>query len=302
MKALVTGGAGFLGRYLVRELVKNGIETVVFDRDLSSTIRLEGHGGDITFVEGDVLDHEPLAEAMKGCDVVFHTAAIADIDEARTKPFETMNVNVMGTVNCLESAFRESVRRFLYASSVYTSGNRGSFYRVSKKTGEDLCKTYSEEYGLEYTIVKYGSLYGRDSNHWNFIYTVCKTLLTHGEFTYSSSPDALREYIHISDAARETVRIARDPEFACRSVLITGHQRMKVSEIFDTINEILGNSVTISYLPGDRQIHYVRTPYSFEKDVPVRINPEVYVDIAEGILDCLEEVHNELEEKNQRSQ
>jgi UDP-glucose 4-epimerase len=236
---------------------------------------------------------------MEGCDVVFHTAAIADIDEARSKPVHTMEVNVIGTTLCLQAAVDSDVQRFMFASSVYTSGSRGSFYRVSKQAGESLCRSYSEEYALPFTILKYGSLYGRDANHWNFIYNVCKALLARGEYHYSSSPDAVREFIHIQDAARETVRIAMDPEFANKSVLITGHQRLQMRELFETIQEILGKRITVTYEEADLTRHYVRTPYSFVPEVPLRVNLSTYVDIYEGILDCFREAAQDLEREEQ---
>jgi UDP-glucose 4-epimerase len=297
LKALVTGGAGFVGRHLVKELAKRKIKTIIFDQICPEGSH-DTHPPDISFVEGDILDLESLTKSMKGCDLVFHTAAIAEIDETRRNPVKTMNVNVMGTVNCLEAARENRIKRFLYASSVYASGSRGSFYRVSKQTGESLCKTYYEDFGLEYTILRYGSLYGREPNHWNFIYGVCHDLLTKGEFTYSSSPDAIREYIHINDAARETIRIAIDNEFANKSVLITGHQRLKMKEFFDMIQEILGKDITIHYESLKHQPHYIRTPYSFDVDVPVRVNLSSYVDISEGILDCLREIQKEIKKGN----
>jgi len=295
VKALVTGGSGFLGHYLVKELVKSGIETVVFDKLINKDIFNPGEiKGKIEFFEGDVLDYEAVYDAMEGCNLVFHTAAIADLDAARKTPIKTMSVNVIGTTNCLESAKMRNVDRFLFASTVYTAGNWGSFYRVSKQTGESLCKTYHNEYGLNYTTLRYGSLYGRDANHWNFIYGVCKALLTTGEFTYISSKESVREYIHIFDAARETVRIAQDPEFSNKAVLITGHQRMRIEEFFNMIKEIMGKDIKIHYTPADQHRHYVVTPYSFEADIPVRVNLSTYVDISEGILDCLREIQKEL--------
>jgi UDP-glucose 4-epimerase len=296
MRALVTGGAGFLGRHLAKELMKNNIETVVYD-----IFKLPDNDADplhhplCSFVQGDVQDMKKLTAAMKGCDYVFHTAAIADVDQARKIPRKTMEVNVVGTTTCLDAARENNVKRILFASTVYVSGNRGSFYRLSKQTCESLCKTYHEEFGLEYTILRYGSLYGREPNHWNFIYGVCKSLLTKGEFTYSSSPEAVREYIHINDAARETVRIAGDPQLANKAVLITGHQRMKMKEFFDMVTEILGKDVKIHYAPAQKNPHYVITPYTFEIDVPVRVNLSTFVDISEGILDCLKEVQKEID-------
>jgi UDP-glucose 4-epimerase len=105
----------------------------------------------------------------------------------------------------------------------------------------------------------------------------------------------VREYIHINDAARETVRIALDPLFANRSVLITGHQRMPMKEFFDMVQEILGRPVEITYAPPEKQQHYVITPYAFETEIPLRVNLSTYVDISEGILDCLREVQRELD-------
>jgi len=299
MKALVTGGSGFLGHHIVKELVKHRIETVIYDLNEPQVVPAEGNIRSLCkYVKGDVLDCEKITDAMKGCDYVFHTAAIADVDQARKIPRKTMEVNVIGTTNCLEAAKELDVRRFLFASTVYVSGNRGSFYRLSKQTCESLCKTYHEEFGLEYTILRYGSLYGREPNHWNFIYGVCKSLLTTGEFNYTSSADAVREYIHISDATRETVRIADDRQFANKAVLITGHQRMKMEEFFDMVQEILGKKIKIHYAPSDNSPHYIITPYSFEIDVPVRINLSTYIDISEGILDCLKEVQKELDQTN----
>jgi UDP-glucose 4-epimerase len=299
MKALITGGAGFVGRYLVKELAKTKVQVIVYDRLAHTSVRdLLPLTKNISYIKGDIQDFSLLKKSMKGCDLVFHTAAIADIDEARKDPIATMDVNVSGTVKCLEAAYRNDVTRFLFASSVYASGNRGSFYSITKRAGESLAKAYYEDFGLKYTILRYGSLYGREPNHWNFIYKVCKELLTKGEFFYTSSPDAIREYIHISDAARETVRIAQDPEYLNRSVLITGHQKLKMSEFFDMIEEILGKKITVHYDRSEHHRHYIRTPYSFDVDVPIRINLSNYIDISEGILDCLKEVKKELMRSN----
>ncbi len=295
MQAVVIGGAGFLGRHIVKELNKQEITTTVYDIvPEEDSSQIFGKDAQVRYIRGDILDLDLLESTLEGQDLVFHTAAIADINDTRLKPVETMEINVVGTAKCLESARRADVRRFVYASSVYASGNRGSFYRVSKQAGESLCKTYAEEFGLPYTILRYGSLYGREANHWNFIYGVCRDLLMTGEFSYSSSPDAVREYIHINDAARETVRIALNDDFINKSILITGHQRLRMSEFFDMIQEILGKEISIHYASSDDHRHYIRTPYSVDRDVPIRINLSDYIDISEGILDCLNEVKKEL--------
>jgi len=303
MKVLVTGGSGFLGSHIVRELLRNRIETIVYDvvpmKNLNEMLKGSEY---LTFVKGDILDYDSLHSAMTSCDIVVHTAAVANLDKARSHPRKTMEINVVGTANCLEAARLLGVKRFVYASSVYTAGKWGSFYRVSKHAGESLCKTFHDEFGLEYTIVRYGSLYGRDANEWNPIYKVLKALLISNEYTYISSKDAVREYIHIYDAARETVRIAQAPDFANKAVLITGHQKIKVQELFSIISEILDKELIIHYTPAEQHKHYVLTPYSFQADIPERVNLTTYIDISEGIIDCLKEVQNELDRKNQSKQ
>ena len=295
MKILVTGGIGFLGRHIIMELLKKNIETVSYDigENRFPTSPYLKH------IVGDILDKEKLIAAMNGCDIVFHTAAVADVNVVRDIPEQTMEINVLGTTKCLQAAKECGVKRFLFASSVYASGNHGSFYSISKRAGESLCKVYYEEFGVEYTILRYGSLYGNDANHWNFIYNVCKELLLTSKFTYTSSPDSMREYINILDAVRESVEIACDPAFVNKTVMITGHQKMRVKELFAMIEEILGKSIEITYTPKGKG-HYVMTPYSFEWDTPIRVNFSQYVDISEGILGCLNKAKKDIEYERNR--
>ena len=297
-KVLVTGGNGFLGHHIVRELSSRGIETIVYDIAKSNFIDDMIKTGYVHFVEADILDISKLENAIEGCDAVFHTAAIANLDDAVKQPVKTMEINVLGTVNCLEAARKQNVDRFVFASSVYVGGNWGSFYRISKQTGESLCKTYCDEFDLDYSIIRYGSLYGREANDWNFLYAVLKQLLLCKEYTYYGSPDALREYIHINDAARETVNIAENSSFKNKAALITGHQKMSHKEFFNMIQEILGTNIKINFVNDDKNSHYKITPYSFEPDIPLRINLPTYIDINEGILDCLKEVQMEIENGN----
>jgi len=287
-KAFVTGGSGFLGRYIVKQLLNSGIETVSYDILQPHLIDgLDLSSPHLKIVLGDIRNSEAMIQAMQGCDTVFHIAALSSLDKARKLPVETMEMNVVGTATCLQVAASLNVKRVVYASSVYTSGRWGSFYRVSKQAGEALCRTFYEEMGLPFTIVRYGSLYGRDANHWNPIYEICKTILETGEYTYISSKNSVREYIHIMDAARETIRVGSDERYLNKTVMVTGHQRISVDELFRMIEEILGRKVKITYTPQEAHKHYVMTPYSLETDMPERITMTHYIDISEGILDCL---------------
>lgn len=291
-RAFITGGAGFLGWHIVQAVKKRGAKAVIYD----TKPPLKEEEG-IEYVQGDIADLEKMQRALKGCDYFFHAAAIANIDETRSMAIPTMEVNVTGTAKCLEATHRAGLKRFLFASSVYVASNRGSFYRVSKLAGELLCRIYWEEFKLPYTIVRYGSLYGRNANEWNFIYKFCREVLETGSFDYYGTGEEIREFINAEDAARETVNVSELDEYAGKAVLITGHQRMYMKDFFNFASEILGKKVNIRYLANKDHLHYKSTPYSFEPDLSIRINMKHYIDISEGILSCLQDIHKTIKSK-----
>lgn len=289
MKALVTGSSGFLGSHVIDSLRAVDCEVVAYDLK-------EPHRSDVEVVLGDIKEREKLLEAAKGCDYIFHNAAIANIDDTRKAPVETMAVNVMGTVNALEAARIVGVKRFAFASSLYVSSDTGSFYRVSKVTGELLCETYSKEFDVPYTLLRYGSLYGRWSNKWNMVYNICRDLLEKGEYSYYGSGEEMREFINVEDAARETIRVAMDERFKNKIVMITGHQRMKMKDFFTMVSEVFSNDIKIHYV-NRNQGHYEITPCKYRRELPIRINMAEYIDIGEGIIACLEEVEEEIKKE-----
>src|SRR5215467_12420513 len=114
MKVTVVGGSGFLGSHVADELSTAGHTVCIYDRVSSPWLR-----SDQRMVIGDLSDLEALTRAMAGAEVVYHFAAFADLNEAMTRPIDTVQVNVLGTVNVLEACRRNQIRRFVYASTVY---------------------------------------------------------------------------------------------------------------------------------------------------------------------------------------
>ena len=132
-KALVIGGSGFMGSHLADELTMNGYEVTIYDLTPSPWIRK-----DQKFISGDILDEEKLNHSLKGFDVVYHFAGVADIGVAASNPRNTLSINIMGTTNILEACVKNNVKRFMFASTVYVYSDRGSFYRVSKQATESI--------------------------------------------------------------------------------------------------------------------------------------------------------------------
>ncbi len=290
-KAVVFGGSGFLGSHVADELSVLGYKVTIFDRVLSSYL-----ADNQEMIIGDILDRNKVRNAVKGADVVYHFAAIADIQEAKEKPVEAAEFNVMGTMYIIDACREFSVGRFVYASTIYVYSDHGSFYRSTKQACELFIENYNQEYQLEFTILRYGSLYGPRANHFNFIRNVISRALIEKKIQRAGDGNEVRDYINVIDAARSSVDVLAD-EYANNYVMITGPQTMKVKEILEMIKEMLNHQITIEYTGGNLDGHYQITPYSFKPKVALKIIPRNYHDLGQGILECIYDIYDSLKQK-----
>lgn len=291
MKALVTGGSGFLGSHVADALSEAGHEVTVLDVKPSPYLR-DSQG----MAVGDIMDRDFIDDAIGKSDVVYHFAGIADIDECMHRPLDTVKYNILGTAQILESCRAHEIKRFVFASSVYVYSRSGFFYRTSKQSCESLIEDYHHLYGLRYTILRYGSLYGERSDERNSIYGLIKQALSEGKITYRGTGNELREYIHVRDAALSSARIL-DPEFENQYVILTGNQSLKYRDLLDMIREILGNDIEIDIKPSKRKAHYRITPYNFSPKLGRKLTCNPHIDMGQGLLSCMAEIYRELHEE-----
>ncbi len=285
MKVLVTGGSGFVGSHLVDELVKANHEVIVFDEKPSNFLT----DGSV-FIEGNITDQDTVFSAAEGCDFIYHFAAIADIEKATAEPIITFQINVMGTLNILEAARLHKVGRVIFASSIYVYSKQGAFYRTSKKTCEQLIEDYHSQFGLNYTILRFGSLYGPRADETNAVFQMIKQALETNTISYRGTGDEIREYIHVSDGAAAAIEMLKS-EFENQIIHLTGNERITTRNMMDMIAEILGTDVNINVNTGGMVGHYIQTPYSYMPKLGRKIIRESYIDIGLGILNLIEHQH-----------
>ena len=227
---------------------------------------------------------------VKNSDYVYHFAAIADIGEAKKNPYKTLEINLVGTMNILEAAVRSKVERVIYASTMYVYNPYGSFYRASKQSAEIMIEAYSEEHDLEYTILRYGSLYGPRTQDWNGIYKYVKEVVQTEKLKYHGTGKERREYIHVEDAAKLSVRVLSH-EYKNKAVIVTGNQVLDSGELIEMIFEIAGIDQDIEYSSEEiSKDHYGMTPYRYNPMKAMKIIPDEYIDIGQGILEIVGEV------------
>ena len=175
MSALVTGGAGFIGRHVVGELLDRGVAVRVLD-DLSrarpgSLEAFRRRSGFLGLAQGDVADPAALRRGLMGVDTVFHLAAAVDVGASVHGPAQVVRANVLGTLNVLEAARAAQLRLVLVSTChVYASANRpldegaatapASPYAASKLAGDDLAAGYRQAFALRHTIVRPFNVYG----------------------------------------------------------------------------------------------------------------------------------------------
>ena len=284
--ACVMGGSGFLGSHVADKLSDAGYRVKIFDRLPSNWIR-----DDQEMIIGDLLNQSEVNDAVQGVDVVYNFAALADLNEGLNNPLDTVRINVLGNAHVMEACRRFKVKRFVYASTVYVYSREGGFYRCSKQASEAYVEQYQRAYGLDFTILRYGSLYGPRADEANGMLRIVKAALETGKLKYQGNPDATREYIHVEDAARASVA-ALGKDFKNQSVVLTGQEPMKVLDLLKMLGEILGlPEEAVEFTDGDYAGHYVRTPYAYQPNLGMKYTPSIHVDLGQGILQVIEELN-----------
>jgi len=286
-KVVVFGGSGFLGSYVVDELFKRGYDVVVADIQKSEYVK------NYKFEKVNIMDIGRVKEVVKGVDFVYNFIAIANLDEAINKPIDTMSINVIGNMNILEACREVNVKRFVYASSAYALSSEGSFYGISKQMSEKIIEEYQKRYGLDFTVIRYGSVYGERASHNNYIYNLIKKALKTGVLEYKGDGEDIREYIHAADAAKLSVDILENEKYKNEHIILTGIEKLRRKELLIMINEILGNKFQIKNIEPEYFGHYKITPYSYQHPTPGKklvANP--YIDMGQGLLECIKKIMN----------
>ena len=221
-KAIVTGGAGFIGSHLVDELIKQGVEVTILDN--LSTGKKENINPKAEFIECDIFKdtYGDLIFLLNGADTVFHLAAKTTVQESIEKPSLYNNINVVGTLNLLEAAAAMKVKRFIFSSSSSVYGNAKvptsedhplnpiSPYALNKLIGEQYCKLYSEIYNIDTVCLRYFNVYGDRMNNegYKLVFPIFKEqILNNKPLTINNNGEQRRDFIHVNDVVRANILV-----------------------------------------------------------------------------------------------
>jgi UDP-glucose 4-epimerase len=284
-KVIVFGGSGFIGSFVAKELAEKGYKVTIFDVN-----KPEFEIKNTEFVKGDFLDKKLVEENIKDNEIVYNFAGIVDLDVANDKPYETLKTNYIGNLNILDACVKNGTERYIFASSIYVYSNKGAFYKCSKQICELMIETYQQQFGLPFTILRYGSVYGPYSQENNWVKQILEQAIKTKKIIRKGDGEELREYIHVEDAAKASVDILKD-EFKNQNVILTGNEPIRVKDMLLMIKEMFNNEIEIEYDTTKKwDDHYEITPYTFKPKLGKKYLVNPHIDLGQGILDLLYEI------------
>ena len=288
MRVAVIGGSGFLGSHIVDQLVILKNNVLVLDNNEKKYLNKKA-----LFKSCDILDKDKLNNFLKNIEIVFHLAGLSSLDESHKQPFNTYKSNIEGTINVLESCRLNQIKKFIFSSSLYVTGNHGSFYACSKKACENYIEEYSNAFNIKYLILRYGSLYGPRSDLYNGLHRIIYQTLLIKKLVYEGEKNSSREYIHVVDAARASVELIYDHRYLNKTINISGQQTIKIKDMLEIIREMLKINKKIEFKNIKKIGHYVRVPHN-AKDLPLKYSINPHIDLGEGLNNLIEEIKKEL--------
>ncbi len=269
-KVLVIGGAGFIGGFVVRELLKEPVSSVViydnFARGKMENIDdcLEDERCSIYPFGGDIRETDILNDAMKDVDYVFHLAAMWLL-HCKDYPRTAFDVNIAGTFNVLEACVNNNIKKLIYSSSASVYGdavevpmtedhpfNNTNFYGSTKISGEAMCTAFNDRYGLEVIGLRYMNVYGPGQDQHAVYSGVIPIMLNKIEANeapvINGDGSQAYDFIYVEDVARCNIAALKSPvKFGYYNV--GTEVQTSIRELCDTILRLKNSSLTVEYMP-----------------------------------------------------
>lgn len=272
-KVLITGGAGFIGTFLAKNLAAKGLEVRLFDLDFTNHNLLCQKLKDFPKVErikGSILDSNAICNALKGCDYVVHLAAMLGVRRTEMMRIECLNINILGTINVLEACLKEKIEKIVFSSSSEVYGeieglpvredspkNPVSIYAVTKLAGEEYLKAYSERYGLKYSIVRFFNVYGPGQVAEFVMPRFVKRVLENKSPVIYGDGSQIRSFCFVEDAVEGMARSLLDSKGDSQIFNIgNDNEPISMKDLADKIIKISGRKLKpefISMSESDRQ-------------------------------------------------
>ena len=255
---IVFGGAGFIGSHISDYLSAAGYKVTIFDKNKPKYIKKNQ-----TMIIGDITNYHEVQKSLKNQIYIFHFAGVADLEESNLKPLKAIKSNIFGTANILEAMKKNKTNsRIIFASSIYARSEQGGVYSTTKRSCESLIENYSSDYNINYTILRFGSLYGLRANYFNAIQKLIIQGIKHKKIKKEGKGKEIRNYINVEDAAKICVKILKK-KYVNKYYNIMGKEKMTVRKIINLISKKTYAKKTIYQKGKPNNMHYKTNPFTY---------------------------------------
>lgn len=275
-KILITGGAGFIGSHLTAYLLNQGNEIIVLDNLLRGNKIESEVFKKITFIEGDVRDFDTVLNASKGCDLVYHLAAVLGVDIVADNPVETMDTEVVGTRNVVQAALKNNIKKVIYASTSGVYGHSAieksvdeeimidprTSYAMAKRYNEIYLKAIYEEKGLESVSLRFFNVYGGRQDQRMVIPRFFEQAKKNEPITVFGSGKQTRDFTSIEETIKATVLLAEQSK-GSEIFNVANETELTILELAEFIIGITGSSSKVSLIKSPQK----RYDYEVERRV-----------------------------------
>lgn len=267
MRFLVTGGAGFIGSNIVKGLVEKGYQVRILDNFATGQrSNIEPYIKDIELIEGDIRDFWTVVKATKGIDYILHQAALPSVPRSIDNPLTTTEVNVNGTLNILEAARFNEVRRIVYASSSSVYGDSPEMpknedmkpmpkspYAITKLAGEEYCMSFYNLYGLETVALRYFNVFGPRQNPFSQYSAVIPkfiNMLKSGQNpTIWGDGSTSRDFTYIDNVVNANILACEKKAAAGNVINVACNKAFTLNELVEKLNGIMGTKISPTHGP-----------------------------------------------------
>jgi len=273
MDYLVTGGAGFIGSNIVRQLVGEGSQVRILDNLATGRrVNIEDLLDDVEFIEGDLRDEETAKRAVDGVRYVLHLGALPSVIRSVNDPVGANETNIDGTLNMLVAARDAGVERFVFSSSSSVYGNTPTLpkqedmtpmplspYAVQKLTGEHYCRVFHRLYGLQTVCLRYFNVFGPrqdpNSQYSAVIPLFVDALRSGGPPTIHGDGGQTRDFTFVGDVVKANLCACTAPDEAAGGVFNVAYDdRTSIMDLFNILSRLLGKDIKPKHVdprPGD---------------------------------------------------